>query len=129
MPRPELAELLPKYSTFELANMDGFISGKERTYDDFQRQLTSHVKPLFDELRDYCFSLGKNVIEDVRMHRIMFCKSMTFRAFVDVEPQRDSVMVKIRRDRNEPINETEVKPNGNLDEVKRLILDAYTAIH
>ena len=129
MPRLELAELLPKYSTFELANMDGFISGKERTYDDFQRQLTPSVKPLFDELREYCFSLGKNVIEDVRMHRIMFCKSMTFRAFVDVEPQRDSVMVKIRRDRNEPVKETEVKPNGNLDEIKRLILDAYTNIH
>ena len=129
MPRLELAELLPKYSTFELANMDGFISGKERTYDDFQRQLTPSVKPLFDELREYCFSLGKNVIEDVRMHRIVFCKSMTFRYFADIEPQRDSVIIKIRRDRKEPIKEIKVKPNESLDEVKKLIFDAYTNIH
>ncbi|TLX94263.1 MAG: hypothetical protein E6K91_06950 [Thaumarchaeota archaeon] len=109
--------------------MDDLISDQRKTYDGFQRQLTSNVKPLFDELRDYCLSLGKNVIEDVRMHRIVFCKSMTFRYFADIEPQRDSVIIKIRRDRKESVKETEVKPNESLDEVKRLILDAYTNIH
>ena len=109
--------------------MDDLISGQGRTYDDFQRHLANDVKPLFDELRDYCFSLGKNVIEDVRMHRIVFCKSMTFRYFADIEPQRDSVIIKIRRDRKEPIKEIKVKPNENLDEVKKLIFDAYTNIH
>ena len=109
--------------------MDDLISGQGRTYDDFQRQLANAVKPLFDELRDYCFSLGKNVIEDVRMHRIVFCKSMTFRYFADIEPQRDSVIIKIRRDRKESIKEIKVKPNESLDEVKKLIFDAYTNIH
>jgi len=109
--------------------MDGLISGQGRTYDDFQRQLAPIVRPLFDELRDYCFSLDKNVIEDVRMHRIVFCKSITFRYFTDMEPQRDSVIIKIRRDRKELVKEIEVKPNESLDEIKKLILDAYTNIH
>jgi len=109
--------------------MDDLISGQGRTYDDFQRQLANAVKPLFDELQDYCLSLGKNVIEDVRMHRIVFCKSMTFRYFADIEPQRDSVIIKIRRDRKESIKEIKVKPNENLDEAKKLIFDAYTNIH
>ena len=108
--------------------MDGLISGHTRTYDDFKKQLSSQVKPLFDEIRNYCFSLGDNVIEDVRMHRIVFCKSMTFRHFVDVEPQRESVIAKIRRDRKEPVREVEIRPEQNLNELKKLLAEAYSNI-
>ncbi len=108
--------------------MDELISGHTRTYDDFKKQLTPQVKPLFEELRNYCFSLGDNVLEDVRMHRIVFCKSITFRYFVDIEPQRESVIIKIRRDRKEPTKESEVKANQNLDEIKSLLHDAYSNI-
>lgn len=109
--------------------MDGLVSGHARTYDDFKKQLTPQVKPLFEELRDYCFSLGNNVMEDVRMHRIVFCKSMTFRYFADIEPQRESVIAKIRRDRKDPVKEIEIKTNQNLDQVKTLLSDAYSSIH
>ncbi len=109
--------------------MDGLITGHKRTFDDFKKQLTPQVKPLFEEIRDYCFSLGNNVIEDVRMHRIVFCKSMTFRHFADVEPQRDSVIAKIRRDRKESIKEIEVKPGQDLGELQTLIAEAYSNIH
>lgn len=102
--------------------------GHTRSYEDFKKQLTPSIKPLFDELRNYCFSLGKNVVEDVRMHRVVFCKSMSFRFFADMEPQRDSIMVKIRRDRKEPQNKLEVKSNQNLDEVKNLLRGAYNTI-
>ena len=109
--------------------MEGLISGNKRTYDDFKKQLTPHIKPLFDELRNYCFTLGENVVEDVRMHRIVFGKSLTFRFFADIEPQRDSVMIKIRRDRKEPLREIEIKLNENLEQIKNLLLDAYSNIH
>ncbi len=109
--------------------MDGIITGHKRTFDDFKKQLSPQVKPLFEEIRDYCFSLGNNVVEDVRMHRIVFCKSMTFRHFVDVEPQRDLVIAKIRRDRKEAINEVKVKYGQDLDELKTLIAEAYSNIH
>ncbi len=109
--------------------MEGLISGHTRTYDDFKKQITSEIKPLFDELRNYCLSLGKNVVEDVRMHRIVFGKSMTFRFFADVEPQRDSVVIKIRRDRKEPLREMEMRPNENLDEIKNFLSEAYSNIH
>jgi predicted transport protein len=109
--------------------MEGLISGNKRTYDDFKKQITPQIKPLFDELRNYCFSLGKNVIEDVRMHRVVFGKSMTFRFFADIEPQRDSVLIKIRRDRKEPLREIDIKSNENLEQIKNLLLDAYSNIH
>jgi len=36
-----------------------------------------------------------NIVEDVIMHRIIFGKSMIFRWFADIEPQNDSIIVKI----------------------------------
>ena len=109
--------------------MEGLISGKKRTYEEFRTTLPSNVAILFDDLRTYCFTLGKNVVEDIRMHRIVFSKSMTFRNFADIEPQRDSLVIKIKRDRKEPEKEIQIKLNDNLDEIKKLLLDAYTNIH
>ena len=108
--------------------MEGLISGNKRTYEDFKKLIPPQIKPLFDDLRNYCFSLGKNVVEDVRMHRIVFGKSMTFRFFVDIEPQRDFVLIKIRRDRKEPLREIDIKPNEDLNQIKTLILEAYSNI-
>jgi len=109
--------------------MEGLISGKKRTYEEFRAIMPSSVASLFDDLRNYCFTLGKNVIEDVRMHRVVFAKSITFRSFADIEPQRDFIIIKIKRDRKEPEKEIQVKLNDNLDEIKKLLLDAYTNIH
>jgi len=53
--------------------MEGIISfGNNRSYDDFKKQIPSSVLPLFDSIREFCFSLGGNVVEDVRMHRVVF---------------------------------------------------------
>ena len=109
--------------------MEGLITGKKRTYDEFKAQISPKVAPLFDELRSYCFSLGKNVVEDIRMHRIVFSKSMTFRNFADIEPQRDFIILKIKKDRKEPERELHVRPDDALDEIKKLLLDGYTNIH
>ncbi len=109
--------------------MDLISAGHTRSYEDFKKQIPPSVKPVVDSLREYCFSLGKNVVEDVRMHRIVFCKSMTFRFFADMEPQRDSILIKIRRDRKEPQKELEIKIDQSLDEIKNLLLDAYNTIH
>ena len=109
--------------------MDGLTFGHARTYDDFKKQIPPQVKQLFDDIRSYCFTLGNNVLEDVRMHRIVFSKSLTFRYFADVEPQRESVIVKVRRDRKEPVKEIEIKPQQNLDVLKGLLSDAYSNIH
>lgn len=104
------------------------FSGNNRNYQDFQKQLTPLIRPLFDSLREYCFSLGENVVEDVRMHRVVFCKSMTFRFFADMEPQKDSILIKIRRDRKEPQKEIGIKPSQDLNEIKNLLSDAYKTI-
>lgn len=79
--------------------MDGLFMGPKRSYNDFKRQIPSSVFSIYDDLRGYCLSLGNNVVEDVRAHRIVFGKSLSFRWFADLEPAEDSIIIKIQRDR------------------------------
>ncbi|MBT5200303.1 MAG: hypothetical protein HOK63_02500 [Thaumarchaeota archaeon] len=107
----------------ELANF-----GNRRTYDDFKKQIPENVLFLFESIRDYCFSLGDNVVEDIRMHRIVFGKSMSFRWFADVAPHPDSVVIKIQKSRKEPANILTLNLDDNLDDTKNLLKDAYETI-
>ena len=107
----------------ELANF-----GNKRTYDDFKKQIPEIVLPLYDIIRDYCFSLGKNVVEDIRMHRIVFGKSMSFRWFADVAPSQDGIVIKLQKSRKEPANVVTVNLDENLDNIKNLLKDAYETI-
>ena len=111
----------------ENMNNLGFF-GNKRAYEDFEKQVSPSIKPLFESIRSYCLSLGQNVVEDVRMHRIVFGKSFTFRFSADVEPLEDSILVKIRRDRNEAQKQIEMRSGQDLNELKKLILEAYNAI-
>ena len=110
--------------------MEGIISfGNKRSYEDFKKQIPTLVLPLFDSIREFCFSLGDKVVEDVRMHRIVFCKSMTFRWFADVEPEREGVIIKIQKSRKDPIQIIRVKIDQEISEVNQTIKDAFEEIH
>ena len=110
--------------------MEGIISfGNKRSYDDFKKQIPNSVLPLFDSIREFCFSLGKNVVEDVRMHRVVFCKSMTFRWFVDVEPQREGVIIKIQKNRKESVQIIQVKKDQQISEFSQMLKVAFEEIH
>ena len=109
--------------------MEGMIPfGNKRSYDDFKKQIPSLVLPLFNSIREYCFSLGDKVVEDIRMHRIVFCKSMTFRWFLDVEPQRDGVIMKIQKSRKEPLQIIHIRKDQKISEVSQTIKDAFEEI-
>ena len=84
--------------------------GNKRSYDDFKKQIPTQVLPLFDSIRKLCFSLGDKVIEDVRMHRVVFCKSMTFRWFADIEPNSEGVKIKIRANQKKIENILRLNP-------------------
>ncbi len=110
--------------------MDEIISfGNKRNYEDFKRQIPIQVLPLFDSVREFCFSLGDKVIEDVRMHRIVFCKSMTFRWFADVEPVDEGIIIKIQRSRKEPIETIRIKKEQKISEFSQSVRDAFEKIH
>ena len=110
--------------------MEGLIgtgTGR-RTYEDFQRQIPEPVKPLFEKLRRYCMSLDEKVVEDVRMHRIVFCKTMTFRWFADLEPTEKSIIIKIQKERKIEPKISEITPDQELSEIESSLKDAFTTI-
>jgi hypothetical protein len=69
------------------------------------------------------------MIEDVRMHRVVFCKSMTFRWFADVEPEREGVIIKIQKSRKDPIQIIHVKIDQEISTICQTIKDAFEEIH
>jgi len=103
--------------------------GNKRNYEDFKKQIPIEIQPLFDLIRDYCFSLGENVVEDIRMHRVVFGKSMTFRWFADVSPEENSIIIKIQKSRKEPHNILQIELDQNLDELKKILKEAFETIH
>jgi hypothetical protein len=113
-----------------MRDMENFIGvGNGRTYENFQKQIPEPVKPLFDKLRIYCKSLDEKVIEDVRMHRIVFCKTMTFRWFADLEPTQSSIIIKIQKERKVEPKILEVTPEQELSEIESKLKDAFATIH
>ena len=109
--------------------MEGIISfGNKKSYEDFKKQIPSSVLPLFDSIREFCFSLSDKVVEDVRMHRVVFCKSMTFRWFVDVEPEKEGVIIKIQKSRKDPIQIIRIKKDQKISEFSQTIKDAFEEI-
>ena len=110
--------------------MDGLVSfGNGRSYEDFKKQIPISVAPLFDSIRELCLSLGENVVEDIRMHRIVFGKSMTFRWFVDVEPHEDGIIIKVQKNRKEPPQIIQIKLDQKIKELKTILKEAYETIH
>jgi predicted transport protein len=105
-----------------------FSSGNKRSYDDFKKQISPQTQSLFDYLREYCLSLGSGVIEDVRMHRVVFCKTITFRWFVDMEPQQDGILLRIQKNRKEPNRIIHLKTDERLEKVKNMIKEAFNTI-
>ncbi|CAD6516954.1 conserved hypothetical protein [metagenome] len=110
--------------------MEGIISfGNKRTYNDFKRQIPEKVLPLFDSIREFCLSLSGNVVEDVRMHRVVFGKSLTFRWFVDVEPEREGIIIKIQKSRKENPQMLQIKTGQDTTELKEIIKNAFQTIN
>ena len=110
--------------------MEGlFSSGNKRTYEDFKKQIPISVIPLFDSVREFCFSLGENVVEDVRMHRVVFGKSLVFRWFADIEPQENGIILKIQKNRKEAPQIINVKLDQDQTEIKEILKIAFDAAH
>ncbi len=105
-----------------------FSNGMNRSYDEFMKETDPKVQPLMDLLRKFCFTLGSNVVEDVRMHRVVFCKSFVLRWFVDMEPQKDSILLKIQKSREET-QTIQLGIDQNLVDIQALIREAYDSIH
>jgi predicted transport protein len=90
--------------------------------------LEEETKTLLLDLRNFVKSLGDNVIEEVRPHRITYAKSLTFRTFLDIQPRKDSLTISLRKSRNESITNHTAKTVKDIENVKPQIAEAYKKI-
>lgn len=107
----------------------GFYSEKERiSFESHLVGLQEKTRELLLNLRTFINSLGDNVIEEPRPHRIAYAKSLNFRVFADVQPKEDSLIISIRKSRTESPATCVVKNLSELEAAKNQISEAYSKI-
>ncbi len=107
----------------------GFLpSGSGIPFEAHLEKLDEPAKAALLELRRFIMSLGSNVIEEVRPHRIVYAKTMTFRTFLDVEPAIDHLVVELRSGRENPPARTTIKTRQDVEEMKNAISEAFAKI-
>src|SRR5215212_1504131 len=107
----------------------GFYSDKPAvSFESHLSGLEEHAKALLLDLRNFARSLGNNVIEEIRPHRIVYAKSLTFRTFLDIQPRNDCLIVSIRKSRNQPVIAHIVNTSQEVEDVKCQIAEAYKTI-
>lgn len=107
----------------------GFYSEKSSiTFESHLTGLQEKTRGLLLDLRAFMKSLGDNVIEEPRPHRIAYAKALNFRVFADVQPKEDCLIVTIRRGRTDPLVTCMVKNPSELEGAKNQISEAYSII-
>ena len=97
-------------------------------FENHLEGLEEETKTLLLDLRNFVKSLGDNVIEEVRPHRITYAKSLTFRTFLDIQPRKDSLTISLRKSRNESTTDHTAKTVEDVENVKPPIAEAYKKI-
>jgi len=54
---------------------------------------------LLKSIRNDVLKLGNDVVEDVRMHRIVYGRKVVLRTFLDIHPANNGIMMTIRKGR------------------------------
>ncbi|HZA71028.1 MAG TPA: hypothetical protein VE548_15125 [Nitrososphaeraceae archaeon] len=98
------------------------------TFESHLAGLQEKTRGLLLDLRAFMKSLGDNVIEEPRPHRIAYAKSLNFRVFTDVQPKEDCLIISIRSGRIDPLVTCMVKNSSELETAKNQISEAYSKI-
>ena len=108
----------------------GLYPGKHAIipFESHLNGLEEQSKTSLLNLRDFVKSLGSNVIEEVRPHRISYAKTLTFRTFLEIQPRSDSLIIAIRQGRNEPVTNITISTVKEMESIKPQILKAYEKI-
>lgn len=107
----------------------GFLPEKsDISFESHLAGLEEKTRELMLELRAFIKSLGDNVIEEIRPHRVAYAKSLNFRIFVDIQPKNNSMIISIRKGRTDPLTTCTIENPSELETIKDLIAEAYKTI-
>jgi len=97
-------------------------------FETHLEKLKEPARTIMVDLRNFVKSLGGNVLEEVRPHRVVYAKTMNFRTFLDIEPAGDSLVLSIRRGRDAPPVTLAVRTTEDAENAKKQIAEAYKNI-
>jgi len=110
-------------------NKFGLYSDKSAIpFENHLEGLEEETKNSLLNLRNFVKGLGNSVIEEVRPHRIVYAKSLAFRAFMDIQPKKNSLIISLRKGRNESVINRTVKTVEDMENLKPQIVNAYDDI-
>ena len=99
------------------------------TFENHLKKMKEPIKPIMVDLRKFVTSLGSNVIEEVRPHRIVYSKTLNFRTFLDIESNDgESLKLSIRNGRGIPPFSLIVMTAEEVASAKKQIAEAYHKI-
>ena len=110
-------------------NKFGLFSDKSTIpFENHLEGLEEETMTLLLNLRNFVKGLGNNVIEEVRPHRIVYAKSLTFRTFLDIQPKKYSLIISLTKGRNESVINCTLITVEDMKKVKPQIAYAYENI-
>jgi predicted transport protein len=104
------------------------MSGNRIPFETHLKRLKEPAKAIMVDLRNFVLSLGGDVIEEVRPHRVAYAKTMNFRTFLDIEPTGDSLVLSIRYGRAAPPATATIRTSEDAENAKKQIAEAYQKI-
>ncbi len=105
-----------------------YSEGPKISVEDHLSRLNEPAKTIFQEIRSFVLSLGSNVIEEVRPHRIVYAKSFNFRTFLDIEPAINVLAVSVRTGSKGDSTKLTISSKEQMQNLRELVQQAYMKI-
>jgi hypothetical protein len=103
-------------------------SGDSLDFESHLVRVKGEIKNLLLDVRKFVKSFGNDIIEEVRPHRVVYAKSLTFRTFLDIKPEIHYLIVSIKRGRTQPVITRTIKNVQEFESIKLQIKEAYETI-
>ncbi|HYJ02261.1 MAG TPA: hypothetical protein VEW92_08620 [Nitrososphaeraceae archaeon] len=108
----------------------GFYNNAPKiSFDTHLINLHPDQRKILIELRNFVRTIGDNVVEDIRPHRIVYSKTLAFRNFLDVQPAIEEIIIATRKNRKETPIIYKISNKQDFEKLKEEIISAYKNIN
>jgi hypothetical protein len=108
----------------------GFYNNTPKiSFDTHLINLHPDQRKILIELRNFVRTIGDNVVEDIRPHRIVYSKTLAFRNFLDVQPAIEEIIIATRKNRKETPIINKISNKQDFEKLKEEIISAYKNIN
>ena len=108
----------------------GFYNNTPKiSFDTHLINLHPDQRKILIELRNFVRTIGDNVVEDIRPHRIVYSKTLAFRNFLDVQPSIEEIIIATRKNRKETPIIYKISNKQDFEKLKEEIISAYKNIN